>query len=466
MRKTSSVCPVCLRQIPAVRVKEDGAYYLRKTCPEHGDFSTILWRGSEDPALWAGTMPESGAQPGLTCPEDCGLCSNHLRGTCCTLLEITDRCNLNCTFCFADPHAKADPSLDEVKGWIDEILRQTGGTLLQFSGGEPTVRDDLPEIVAYAKEAGCTYIQLNTNGLRLAEDPDYVKALAQAGLSFAFLQFDGVDDDVYRSLRGRPMLEIKKQAIEACSQNRIGVTLVPTLVPGVNTHQVGDIIRFGMDHSPAVRGIHFQPVSYFGRMPYLPRDDQRYTMGELLDNIVEQTGGLVERESLIPSSCDHPLCGLHGDYIVMPHGRLANLSRRGMRSACSSSEVDPAVQNREYIGRRWSRLDEPEPQMADQPSPASSGPSAPVSMDGASCCCCDVGGYCAQPEEPAVEEADVFSLDGFLRRKRTHGFTLTSMAFQDAGNLDIERLRQCSLHVFRDGKRIPFCAAYLSRFEL
>lgn len=65
-----------------------------------------------------------------------------------------------------------------------------------------------------------------------------------------------------------------------------------------------------------------------------------------------------------------------------------------------------------------------------------------------------------------MEEADVFSLDGFLRRKRTHGFTLTSMAFQDAGNLDIERLRQCSLHVFRDGKRIPFCAAYLSRFEL
>lgn len=462
-RKTSSVCPICLRPIPATRIWENDAWYLHKTCPDHGNFSSIIWRGSEDIDQWTGSLPETGADPDLNCPNDCGLCGKHLRGTCCTLLEITDRCNLNCQFCFADPQAKQDPSLEQVKSWIDEIMRQTGGTLLQLSGGEPTVRDDLPEIVAYAKQAGCSYVQLNTNGLRLAEDPAFTKALADAGLSFAFLQFDGTDDTIYQTLRNRPLLSVKEQAIARCSENRVGVTLVPTLVPGVNTHQVGAILRFAIAHAPAVKGVHFQPVSYFGRIPYLPRDEQRYTLGELLDDIVTQTDGLVPRESLIPSSCDHPLCGLHGDYIVLPHGKLDVLSNRSVKPTSCCCQGDPAEQNREYIGRRWSRTDDPEPCCTPEPVSCCTPESVSCCTPEPASCCTPEPTSCCCTEE---EEVDIHSLEGFLRRKRTHGFTITSMDFQDAGNLDMERLRQCSLHVFRDGKRIPFCAAYLSRFDV
>ena len=60
---------------------------------------------------------------------------------------------------------------------------------------------------------------------------------------------------------------------------------------------------------------------------------------------------------------------------------------------------------------------------------------------------------------------DITNMEDFLKRAKSHGFTITSMAFQDAGNLDIERLRQCSLHVYKDGKKIPFCAYYLSPME-
>ena len=427
MHKTTSVCPVCLRRVPAVRVERGGRYFLKKSCLEHGDFSTLVWQGSEPLEGWTGPREETGAEPGLRCPEDCGLCEKHLRNTCCTLLEVTARCNLRCRFCFADGNQSKDPPLEQVKGWIDDIVRKTGGTLLQLSGGEPTLRDDLPQLVAHAKEAGCPYVQVNTNGMRLAQEPEYLQALAEAGLDIVFLQFDGLTEEVYRTLRGRELLELKKETIRACGEAKIGVTLVPTLVPGVNTDQIGDIIRFAMANTPAVRGVHFQPVSYFGRVPVLPKNEERYTMGQLLDGIVCQTGGLIPRESLVPSACDHPLCGLHGDYIALPWGRVYPLSRRGERPDSCCCQADPVKQNRDYIGSRWSRSRE-------------------------NCCC-----------EP---EGDLHSLDGFLQWKQSHGFTITSMNFQDAGNLDLERLRQCSLHVYRESRLVPFCAAYLTPLSL
>ena len=199
-------------------------------------------------------------------------------------------------------------------------MARPGETLVQLSGGEPTVRDDLPQIVAAAKEAGCKYVQLNSNGIRLAQNKEYLEQLAQAGLSFVFMQFDGTEEEIYQRLRGRRLLEIKQRAIENCADYNIGVTLVPTLVPGVNTHNIGDILRFALSRSPEVRGVHFQPVSYFGRTPGLPEDDMRFTIDELLINIKEQAGDLIKLENIIPSRCNHPLCGFHSNYVEKPDG--------------------------------------------------------------------------------------------------------------------------------------------------
>lgn len=492
MRHTYSVCPVCLKRIPAKREVRDGQIYLVKTCPEHGTFSSVIWRNKRSFADWRGERPAVGKGENLNCPTGCGLCAEHRRATCCTLLEITARCNMNCTFCFAEPDGAQDPSLDTVKRWIDD-LTEPGKTLLQLSGGEPTVRDDLPEIVAYAKQVGCKYVQLNSNGLRLAEDEAFVKRLADAGLSFVFMQFDGVDDDVYEKLRRRPMLEVKKRAIEQCGRYGIGVTLVPVIVPGVNTEQIGDILRFAIQRSPYVRGVHFQPVSYFGRIPELPADKDRYTLDELLEAVVSQSGGLIKEEHIAPSCCDHSMCGFHGDFIVMPGDKLMPLTNySGKTEAEPEGEScccgpDPAEKNREFVGRRWERRDLEEKEEnsgcccggeaenTEAVSECCCGESQPEKES----CCCDANAYllekpqtetccCGEsrpePETCCCEEesVDITSMEGFLKRAKSHGFTITSMAFQDAGNLDIERLRQCSLHVYKDGKKIPFCAYYLS----
>jgi uncharacterized radical SAM superfamily Fe-S cluster-containing enzyme len=437
IRHTLSVCPVCLKQLPADIVKDVRdcsqerfpEYFIEKTCPDHGFFSAVVWRG-ENPSFesWGDyTPPVENTKP--ACPDGCGLCVNHLRKTCCALVEITERCNLNCPVCFASSgNASADPTVEALYE-IFKKLTDNGNTFVQLSGGEPTVRDDLPEIVYAAKKAGCENIQLNSNGLRLGEDPAFTTALKDAGLSFVFMQFDGTEDAIYENLRGRPLLEQKKAAIHVCGENRLGVTLVPTVVPGINDHNIGDIVNFGLSHSPAVRGVHFQPISYFGRYPKAPENKDRITLPEILVAIEKQTGGKVKISDFAPSSCDHPRCGFHGDFVVLPNSTLLRLTSKSKKSSCCGDD-NAHLKNRNFVARRWKRTNDDEPEKAD---------------------------------------ADYSDMDTFVKRVKSHGFTITAMAFQDAYTLDIERLRMCSLHVadVRDAhgdKIIPFCANYLTPF--
>ena len=416
IRATRSVCPVCLNNLPAALCREDdGRVYLEKTCPDHGAFRTLIWQGKADFASWLLSEPPMAAGEGQRCPEDCGLCGKHQAGSCCVLLEVTRRCDLRCRFCFADGgSAEEDPPADALETAITDIVRQCGPVLLQLSGGEPTLRDDLPRLVRFAKAVGCSCVQLNTNGLRLAAEPDYAARLAEAGLDIVFLQFDGLDDAIYRTLRGAPLLDQKREAIRVCDRLRLGVTLVPTVVPGVNDRALGEIVRFAAENVPAVRGVHFQPVSYFGRHGAAP--ETRYTLDRLMADLGEQAG--MDADVFLPSRCDHPLCGFHAAFLLEPDGGLRPLSRFQHAARRRGGAQD----NRAYVTNHWRRApDEPEPALSDE-------------MD----------------------------FDTFLYRLRQRSLTLSAMAFQDAMNLNIERLRQCTLHVYRDGAIVPFCANYLT----
>ena len=422
IRTTRSLCPVCLKNLPAqMTEQEDRQIFLEKTCPDHGDFSVPVWRGRVDFHQWVQYAEPLTEAEGLSCPGHCGICGNHQVGTCCVLLEVTGRCNLHCRFCFANGGtSEKDPSMEEPKEAVRELVRQCGQPLLQLSGGEPTLREDLPELIRFAKKAGCSYVQLNTNGIRLAEDPAYAEALAEAGLDIVFLQFDGTDDQIYQYLRGKPLLELKTRAVEVCSDLQIGVTLVPTVVPGVNDQDLGSLVRFARKRVPAVRGIHFQPVSYFGRYMGMPGDDGRYTLDQLMSDLSDQAG--IPVESFMPSRCDHPLCGFHANFLLTPGGLkpLTSITR-------SARERGSARDNREYVVRHWRR---PE----------------------------------AEPK-PAGNFSDEMDFDTFLYRLRHGSLTLSAMAFQDAMNLNVERLMRCSLHVYDRGTVKPFCARYLTPME-
>ena len=421
LRETRSVCPVCLRNLPAQLFRQpDGSVIMKKCCPTHGEFQATVWRGKMDFSAWSAGSAPLPPEAGLRCPQDCGLCAAHESASCCVLLEVTRRCNLRCRFCFADGGSDADdPPRAALEAAITDIAARCGGPLLQLSGGEPTLRDDLPELIRFAKAAGCGFVQVNTNGLRLAREPEYARRLAEAGLDIVFLQFDGTRNEIFETLRGAPLLETKLEAIRVCARERIGVTLVPTVVSGVNDDNMGELIRLAASLAPGVRGIHFQPVSFFGRYPRTPTAQDRYTLDRLMADISDQAG--IPVESFMPSRCDHPLCGFHASFLIDPRDRslkpLSSITHSSHSRGC-------AKDNREYVARHWRR---------------------------------------AQPEpEPAGAFSDEMDFDTFLYMLRNGSLTLSAMAFQDAMNLNIERLHRCSLHVYDKGRIKPFCAKYLS----
>ncbi len=434
IRETWSVCPVCLKKIPAVLTEnKEQVIFLEKNCKEHGAFCLPVWKGNFDYHDWIVRELPMSAEESDNCSGDCRMCGSHGQGTCCVILEVTKSCNLRCPWCFARGGEDGEmPSFDRLRKDIDRITEVAGDPLLQLSGGEPTLRDDLPELVKYAKKAGCSYTQINTNGIRLAGDEAYVKALAEAGLDIVFLQFDGVDDQVYQTLRGRPLLDIKYQAIRNCDKYRIGVTLVPTIVRGVNDDRTGDIIRAAIKLFPAVRSVHFQPVTYLGRYPGQTQPEDRYTLDELMVDLVGQTG--IPRRALLPSRCDHAACEFHSTFLIDEERQMIPVSDR---SADRREKRTAARDNRVYVAEHWKRPETAPDLCADYSAPD---PGTPI-------------------EFAATDQLD---FDTFIRYMKSRTLKISAMAFQDAMNLDLERLGRCSLHVYEKGRLLPFCGKYLT----
>lgn len=348
IKTTESICPRCLKKIPADLVEEDGRILIKKICPEHGRFEEIYWGDAESyRRVMTFQNDGTGVENPRTerdkgCPYDCGLCNEHKSQTVLGIVDVTNRCNLNCPICFANANSTGrvyEPSREQIREMLQNLRdnRPIPAFALQFSGGEPTVRDDLPELVKIAREVGFSYIMVDTNGIRVAEDIEYLKKLKSSGMNSFYLQFDGLDDEIYEKIRGRKLLNTKLRVIENC--RRLGyrcVVLVVTLVKGVNDHQVGGIIEFAIRNSDVISCVNFQPVSFAGRVSDVERKRGRITTSEFVDRVEEQTRGKLKREhfypvpAMVPISrfieaykqkpiiqlSTHPCCGV-GAYLIV-----------------------------------------------------------------------------------------------------------------------------------------------------
>lgn len=437
LAKTESLCPECLKRVDATVVSMDENVFLEKTCVSHGSWRVPLWRGA--PAYEEWQRPKMPSRPEVCyapvqdgCPYDCGLCAEHRQNPCSVLLEVTQRCTLGCPVCFADVGAAnatdLDPDIGTIGNWYDRVLAAAGPCNIQLSGGEPTLRDDLPEIIALGRRKGFSFIQLNSNGLRLAGEAGYAKNLAEAGLTTVFLQFDGTNDQIHTVLRGRPLAAVKALAVERCGEAGLGVVLVPTLVPGVNTDDIGNIIRFALAHLPLVRGIHFQPISYFGRYSLGKDSFERFTLPEVMRAIEEQTDGLMRVSDFVPPGGENARCSFHGSFFALPDGRLRRTSSTSTGCCNTQDGQQGLLRTIGSVARQWAA------------SPGSTIVGNPLSGDDG-----------------------VMDLDAFLDRATNYSLTVSCMVFQDAWNMDLERLRDCCISVMSpEGRLIPFCAYNLT----
>jgi len=434
--ETQSLCPSCLRLIQANKIIENENVYLEKSCPEHGYYKTLLWRDAELYQEWGNYGVDLGSPKKRQtdtikgCFYDCGLCPEHKAETCVALMEVTHQCNLNCPVCFSSSgeNSAYNPTIDVIRGMYETVFDSASEKCpIQLSGGEPTVRDDLPQIISIGKDMGFGYIQINTNGIRIAKDIDYLYSLKKSGASSIFLQFDGVTDEVYLRTRDRGLYAIKRKAVENCAEVGIGVILVPTLIPGVNVHHIGRIIEFAKSWIPIVKSVHFQPVSYFGRYPSPPGDEDRVTMSDVLFELERQTQGKMKVENFVPRRRKESYCSFGGFFILTEDNELvaassSKQSRAEANTACQPKE-EPYERARRYISERW-RLTEVDSRQS---------------------------------------EIRAGTWESFFDRAKTHYLSVTCMPFQDVWNIDLDRLQRCCTHVVTPDKRIiPLCSFYLT----
>ncbi|MFB6147196.1 MAG: radical SAM protein [Halobacteriaceae archaeon] len=345
LASTTGLCPACLDQVPGRYEAVEGAVYLTRECDDHGTTSRRVW-GSVDHWEWAAsfgpatdgdpvardhsdsdechepTAPSVGdccepAGDASTADADCCAPATASTGdgdggfrvesdhACLAVVEVTQDCNLSCSYCFAGSGPGGHQRSREAVIDLLDVIRDAGGPRpVQFSGGEPTVRDDLPGIVETAAEMGFEHVQVNTNGLRLAREDGYADRLAAAGVTAVYLQFDGLDPGTYEAIREVDLVAEKHAAIDACRAADLPVVLVPTVVPGVNDDEMGDVVRFALDNLDVIESVNFQPVAHFGR--YGP-DDGRFPLDVAADRLAAQVDGL-EKRDLVPIPCCSSHC--------------------------------------------------------------------------------------------------------------------------------------------------------------
>lgn len=329
---TISLCPECLKRVGAKIIIENDEVFMTKRCPDHGFFQTKIAtdvhyyknirnynKASETPVHF-GTDVEFG------CPYDCGLCVDHEQHSCLSIVEVTDRCNLTCPTCYAmsSPHYGSHRSLEEIEAMFDIIVHNEGEPdVVQISGGEPTIHPEFFKIMDIAKTKPIKHLMLNTNGIRIANDPGFAEKLATYAPEFEiYLQFDSFKPEVLEDFRGKDLTNVRMKALEKLNELNLSTTLVIVLQKGKNIDEIGKIIEFALKQK-CVRGITFQPVEIAGRN----RQDsahEKITLTEVRQEILNQFP-LLNGDDIIPVPCNPDSLAM--GYILKLENEIIPLTR-------------------------------------------------------------------------------------------------------------------------------------------
>jgi len=462
LNATKSLCPICKKIVDAVIFRKDSQVWIEKKCDKHGLTEDVYW-GSYELYKKASRYACSGRRvlnPNVvyqSCPESCGMCREHLSHSALVNLVVTNRCNLSCWYCFFYAQKQGyvyEPSLEQIKKMLRVVKNEkpVPSNAIQLTGGEPTLRQDLTEIIKLAKEEGFSHVQLNSNGIALAHDPELVRKIRNAGTNTLYLSFDGVTPET----NPKNHYEIPG-IIENCRRAKLGIVLVPTIIRGINDHEVGEIIKFASANIDIVRSVNFQPVSLVRRMTRSRRMKHRITIPDVIERIEEQTDGEIAREDFYPvpytasitrfvesitrkpqyELSAHFACGM-ATYAFKENGKLIPITRfinvEGLFEYLNEKAGEISAGGNKYLTKL---------KMLRK-----------------------LGGFIDKEKKPKSFNITKTLYNILLRHSygalgKLHEKTLFIglMHFQDLYNYDIERVKRCCIHYVTPDKRlIPFCA--------
>ncbi len=430
---TLSLCPECLKRIDAKIVFEENNVFMLKRCPEHGNSKVLI---ADDAEYYKNIrnynkpseMPYTfNTKTHYGCPYDCGLCPDHEQHSCLTIVEVTDRCNLTCPTCYAgsSPTYGRHRSLNEIKKMMDAVVRnEKEPDVVQISGGEPTIHPQFFEILDYAKTLPIKHVMLNTNGIRIAKEKDFVAKLKTYAPDFEiYLQFDSFEDSVLKTLRGANLSKIRQQALANLNKVNLSTTLVVTLQKGLNDGEIGKVIDFALKQK-CVRGVTFQPTQIAGRLEGFNTETDRITLTEVRRKILEQTD-VFKAEDLLPVPCNPD--ALVMGYALKLGGEIFPLTRYINPQDLLDNSKNTIVYEQDEILKG---------KMIELFSTGNSVECAQENLKSILCCLPNI-------------DAPELGYDNLFR--------IIIMQFIDAYNFDVRSIKKSCVHIVdKDNKIIPF----------
>jgi uncharacterized radical SAM superfamily Fe-S cluster-containing enzyme len=320
-RETDSLCPRCVPEIrqqivdgklpheillnekvgeiKATIVERDGKIMMVKECPKHGVFEDVMAMDTD----FFKHLEEVFPGRDIRAHNDEKL-HNHgsstiKHGRCSVLtIDLTNRCNMMCDPCFMDANQVGfvhELTWEDIQKLLDNAIsiKPRRQMSVQFSGGEPTLSPYFLDAVRYARKVGYNSVQAATNGIEFAKSVEFCRQAAEAGLRYAYLQFDGIGNDANSHRAVGNLFDVKMRAIENLWKSGVDIVPVITIVNGINNEQVGAVVRFALDNPKKIPFLSFQPVSFTGRDEAVTderRKAQRYTLSHLAHDVKNQTG--------------------------------------------------------------------------------------------------------------------------------------------------------------------------------
>jgi uncharacterized radical SAM superfamily Fe-S cluster-containing enzyme len=464
LEKTTSICPKCfqegkIKKINAKIIEDAGNVYITKDCEKHGSFKDIYFSDVNLYKKWIKFKVTGGEAPDVKVKvfNEPALYDYHKSQSILTNLIVTNRCDLRCSYCFMNAGASGrvyEPTLEK----IDELLiqarneRPMGSKAIQITGGEPTIRNDLLDIVRVAKEKGYSHVQVNTNGLKLATDAEYCKKLKEGRVNTIYMSFDGVTKET------NPWIDFNKKAIENLRKANLKVVLVPVLIRDKNLSEAGKILKFALDNLDIVRGVNFQPISFVGRVQKLSeekRKNQRVDYAMLMESIEKEFDGKISRDDFYPVPFVYPISKL----IELLKGKtqVEFTAHPGCGGATYIFEEDgkpiPVTRFVDVNGLL---------NFIDNESKIK-GPLKTLRI--ASAFLKNVDKFVDYDKAPKgfnlkklIKDAAIGGSYDSLRGFHYKSLFVGSMWFQDAYNLNIDRLERCVIHYTTEEGIVPFCS--------